>query len=783
MKKKLLIIASIAAALIVGLVICLVLFLPSSENENAALTSSSAQSEAESSVPSSSETESAEEPEPEPEINLLVTNPQKTDITVNTPKFTFRGSGDPAQPLIFNGEEITLAEDGLFSVDVSLKEGPNTFKISHKEKTLTYTVRYKKIIIKSVYPSSAITVGSGKTFNVSAVALKDSTVSASFNGITVMLSLTNSDEDDPLSEYATYVGSFEAPINTGKLKSYGQVKFSVTSPNGNVSMSGGEVKVKTLETKNPDIGKVYPQNSTYKNVGNTFIAEVICDSAETFDGDDTVDTSRPTNNYLPKGTVDYCSPYTREYYTGTQTVTLYTLRYGNQLYENTKNTGTNIKVYKGTLPETNTVSLSDVAQEGHHTVMTFDVGWKAPFRFNLTPQGYASPGKNNVDYRVQSTTYEYVDIVFCYAESLKFNFDFTDHPVFSRYKVRVGKNDCVLRLYLRKEGKFYGWSAEYNAEGQLEFRFLCPTYLTPAKNEYGYSLKGVTILIDAGHGGKDPGAVGFVAGKNEAELNLSLAAALKRRLEALGATVIMTRSDGSYIEVADRMSGVRKKRPDFAISIHRDASASSAPNGFASYYFNPFSAEAAHDIFEATAAAKLYKNSNWAGVKWHYFFLCRNTECPVVLTENGFITNSADYGIMINKNEACAKALVDGIMKYFIANRSKTNTSINSTSSSSSTSSSTSTSSSSSTSTSTSTSSSSSSSTSTCTSSSSSSSSSTSTSTSSSTSSSVSSDISSGESSDTSSGESSDTSSDTSSSESSDTSSGESSESDINSDL
>ncbi len=373
MKKKLLIIAPIAAALIAVLITCLILFMPSSEDKKATAASSSLQSKSKSSAPSSHGTESDEKSEPEPERNLVVTAPQNTDTTVNTPKFTFRGSGDPSYPLVFNGEEISLAEDGFFSVEVSLEEGPNTFKISHKDKTLTYTVRYKKIIIKSVYPSSAITVGSGKAFNVSAVALKNSTVSATFNGKTIMLSPVNSDEDDPLNEYITYVGSFEAPNNIGNLKTYGQVKFSVTAPNGSAVLFGGNIKVKAPKLDMPAGGTVYPSNSTYKNVGNTFVAEVVCDSAETFDGDDTVDTSRPTNNYLPKGTVDYCSPYTREYNTGTQTVTLYTLRYGNQLYERSKNTGTNIKVYKGTLPETNTVSLSDVTQEGHHTVVAFDV--------------------------------------------------------------------------------------------------------------------------------------------------------------------------------------------------------------------------------------------------------------------------------------------------------------------------------------------------------------------------------------------------------------------------
>ncbi len=634
---------------------------------------SSTPSEESSSTPSSETVSSEEaepepEPESEPEISLSVTNPTKTDITVNTPKFTFRGSGDPAHPFIFNGEDIPLDEEGLFSVTVPLEEGANSFKLVHKDKTLNYTVRYKKIIIKSVYPSSAVTVESGDKLTVSVVALKDSTVTATFNSKKARLYPVDSDEEDPLSEYATYVGSVETPVNTENLKSYGNIRFSVTSPSGTASVSSGTVKVRTFDISRYDGGNGYPADSIYKNVGKTLVAEVICDSAETFSGNDTADTSRPTNNYLPKGTVDYCSPYTRQYYTGTQTVTLHTLRYGNQLYEKTKNSGTNIKVYEGTLPDTNTVALSSVTQEGHHTLMTFDVGWKAPFRFDLLPQSYLSSGKDNVNYKVNAVTFEYVEIVFCYADSLSFDLDLSSHPVFSRYELETRSYDSVLRLYLKEKGKFYGWSAVYNDAGQLEFRFLCPVTLSVAENEYGYSLDGVTVLIDAGHGGRDQGAAGFVSGVNESQLNLKLALELKKQLKALGATVIMTRSDNSYIEVVDRMSAVQQGRPDYAISIHRNAASASSPNGFISYYFNPFSASAAEDIYEATSAADIYNASIWEGVKWHYFFLCRNTECPVVLTENGFITNRVDYGIMTDKNEECAKALTDGIMKYFINN-------------------------------------------------------------------------------------------------------------------
>ena len=97
------------------------------------------------------------------------------------------------------------------------------------------------------------------------------------------------------------------------------------------------------------------------------------------------------------------------------------------------------------------------------------------------------------------------------------------------------------------------------------------------------------IHIDAGHGGSDPGALGNNSNYTEAVLNLNLAQKLKSRLEALGATVSMTRTGNYTVSNDERMNIVRSEKPDFTIAIHRNSSTSSKPNGFAAYHFAPFS--------------------------------------------------------------------------------------------------------------------------------------------------------------------------------------------------
>ncbi len=663
----------IISAAVVCLTVLLTMLFMGVGGDKKTPTSASSSSVGSSSDPSSSGTSSAESSSEEvvsentpPEITLAVTAPSAADITVNVPYYTIKGSGEAGQELTVNDIAVALDANGFFSYDISLNEGENAFVIKHKGKTETYIIRYKKTIIKDVYPSSATSVESASELTVSAVALLDSTVTASFNGQTVTLYKADNN-DGSLGEYADFVGSFTMPVNTGSAKSYGKISFTAASSSGTGSKTSGSITVKTFDATKYDGGNGYPANCGYLNVGKTLVAEVISTDAETFNASDATDLSRPTNNYLPKGTVDYCSPYPKTFRAGGQTVELHTLRYGKQLYKETNNTGTNIKIYEGALPDTNTVALDSADNGSRYTALTFDVDWKAPFTLELLDQAYKNTSSANRNYAISSATFSYVDITFAYANELEALIDFTDNRLFSSSEVIYNEYDCTLRLRLKEVGKFYGWSAEYNSAGQLVFSFLNPVTLKEADNGYGYSLEGITVVVDAGHGGIDGGASGFISGKHEAQLNLFLAKELERQLTELGATVVMTRTDNSGVSASDRINTIRQAQPDFLISIHRNGGSSSA-NGFSSYYFNPFSASAANALYDATKAQGLYNSSSpWSFVRWHVFFLCRTTYCPSVLTENGYVTNRGDYNKMLDEteNQKCAAALIDGMIDYF----------------------------------------------------------------------------------------------------------------------
>ena len=523
-------------------------------------------------------------------------------------------------------------------------------------------------IVVDISPGSTLVVQSGSVLVVSCTALSGSTVTATFANETITLTENKSQQQG----YSEFVGNFTTPENLAETKSFGAVTFNIASERGSTIVTGGEIFVETNTPKTQQETAGYPVGSEYKNVGNTHIIEVVHEQAETFSASDKSDISRPTNNYLPKGTVDYCSPKPKTIKAQGKKINLYTARYGKQLYETSPRNTQNTIIYKGTLPETNTVNSLGAKTVGHHTVMTFAVDWKAPFKFDIKPQDYLLDSSSSyIDvadryYAIEEPTFNYIDITFCYASELGGKLNLAGNPVFSGAEIIKGDYDYVLRLHLKEKGVFYGWSAEYNQNGELEFWFLNPTKLEPANNDYGVSLNGITIVVDVGHGGADTGAYGLADNIHEKELNLNLALELEKQLTELGATVYMTRTDDSYIEVSDRIALVNRVKPDYVVSVHRNASDKSEDSGFSSFYFTPFSYTPALNMLEAVDKAQIFPTTEWTVVEWHYFFLCRVTNCPSVLTENGFVSNRNDYYSMQTsaQNQANAKAIIKGITDY-----------------------------------------------------------------------------------------------------------------------
>ncbi len=603
------------------------------------------------------------EPIYEPPKPIVISSPEADDTTTTEPTYMLSGTCDPRFPLKMNGEVIEFGPDGAFSLKVDLKIGANTFTFEQKDTTVTKTVRYRYVLIGGFEPKGDKTYSSGSVLSVSVAARVGSTVTATLNGQTVECKRADAQNDNDTASsdtFVNYTGTFQLPSGNKENLNLGKITFKATLGDIADTASSGKITVKKSSIIKDSDPSVTPSGANYIDVGSGLIATVTADYAETFNGRTSDDYSNPAYNYLPKGTQDYCA----EGVVVNGKKNYLKLRCGRRIYTET-NSGydyskTVATTAIGKLPDHNELSVLDFETDEKYSFLTLKSNWKAPFYFELKNQSYR---KTSYGYTMDSVTFSYLDITFCYATVFDGAPEIpADHPIFSSAEVIKNESDYTLRLRLKKTGGFYGWDCYYDNSGDLVFRFL-----NPAKMENDSSLNGITVYIDVGHGGKDGGAgANYSPYYNEAACNLILAKKIEARLKNLGANVIMNRTDNStLINPPERMQGLKNSVADYCVAIHHDSSGSASPHGFRAAYFTPYSKTAAEFIATRTENTGLY-NKMWP-TESHYYYVSRITTCPTVLTENGFMSNRNDYNNIINdeSSDKKADAIVDGILDYF----------------------------------------------------------------------------------------------------------------------
>ncbi|MCI6284551.1 N-acetylmuramoyl-L-alanine amidase [Selenomonas sp.] len=211
----------------------------------------------------------------------------------------------------------------------------------------------------------------------------------------------------------------------------------------------------------------------------------------------------------------------------------------------------------------------------------------------------------------------------------------------------------------------------------LPFRLAFDIYPKPAEPEAPSvdGVKGHTIVLDAGHGGSDTGAVG-PSGVTEASVTLAVTQDLQRILEASGARTAMTRdtdvdvygpnaTDGqelqARVDVGERTSGA-----EVFLSIHCNAFSNANANGMETYYCAGSSraARLATLLNEELSRAGGRRNR---GVKTANFYVMRHSSMPASLVELAFVTNPAEEALLSDPDyqQQLAMALAIGLSRYF----------------------------------------------------------------------------------------------------------------------
>ena len=177
-------------------------------------------------------------------------------------------------------------------------------------------------------------------------------------------------------------------------------------------------------------------------------------------------------------------------------------------------------------------------------------------------------------------------------------------------------------------------------------------------------VSGRTIVIDAGHGGKDPGAISSY-GYEEKIVNLDVALQIAQILKDKGLRVIMTRNNDKFIELEERAAIANRNRADIFISIHSDSSAKSSTNGF-TVYVERSSSSASTNLADAIDRRMAQTGISSNGVRKADYRVLTHTGCPAVLIELGYLSNYWEAKQLKNKDiqKKLAYAITDGITDY-----------------------------------------------------------------------------------------------------------------------
>lgn len=219
------------------------------------------------------------------------------------------------------------------------------------------------------------------------------------------------------------------------------------------------------------------------------------------------------------------------------------------------------------------------------------------------------------------------------------------------------END-VFRLHIALNSRNHWGSIVYYDKNRLIIKLPHPPRIA--------SLQGLTIAVDAGHGGANSGARGEKTRRYEKEFTLQTAFRLQAELLSRKANVYMTRTSDTDIVMSARTLSLRAVQPAMLISLHHNSTGSDTVNGVGCYYrypgFMDLNRHILHSIHGKT------NMNEWGLVGNFNFALSGPVEYPNCLVELGFLSNPSDERNIADSNFQIrtARAIADGIESYLM---------------------------------------------------------------------------------------------------------------------
>lgn len=216
-----------------------------------------------------------------------------------------------------------------------------------------------------------------------------------------------------------------------------------------------------------------------------------------------------------------------------------------------------------------------------------------------------------------------------------------------------------------------------------------------------------SVVIDAGHGGNDPGAIGR-SGLKEKDVNLDVAKRMAVLLRENGVSVILTRTSDRFVSLQERVNITNNSKADLFISIHSNANRVRSLNGFEVYYISSAANDTKRALQAANSARLDFDSSCFAGnsvnlratlwdmiytssraesielarsichsidndlearvigVKSASFYVLKGARMPAVLIEIGFVSNGNEERLLKDSSyrQKLAESITGGIRDY-----------------------------------------------------------------------------------------------------------------------
>ncbi|MBQ6001122.1 MAG: family 10 glycosylhydrolase [Clostridia bacterium] len=573
-------------------------------------------------LPASSSIAKAPIPEGTPKADGLVIASPGNGSTLTSAKSYIIGAGDPNEPIYVNGQEIDRTPSGYFCLYVPLTEGKNTFVFEHQGKTTNYTLIRKTASSSSgggivlndaafaegtLFPTSNSRYAPGETFTLTCVAPQGSSVTAALGGTTYALSP---------EQVVSTKGSVPAQKYTATVTMRphsGKGLISLGAPSYTLVYNG-----KTVKKSAPSQVYCYMKDDTLVGTINVDCAVMRTSNSSS--------ASRKTS--LFRGARDYIV---------WETDTYYQFRYGGWTLKS------NVKTSHEKLPSNIAANVT-----GFSTAHITSIQWKLP-----TFPAYTMKEKNgSFELTLHNTT------------DVRSRITLASNPLLHSVTCHQKGNDAVYTFTFKEGAALNGFTLSHNG-GYLTLALRNPPTLAAGDKP----LAGKTILVDAGHGGGDPGASGPLGanGDREKELNLRAALALKKELENRGAAVMMTRAGDESVSLEERVAITRSVRPVLFVSLHHNSvdyvTDVGKCYGVTTYYSEDFSAPLAAVVqrYAAKATGAYSRGAVAQGLA-----VCRVYECPSILVELGFVTNPNEYELLVDDSyiQKETKGIADGVVAY-----------------------------------------------------------------------------------------------------------------------